>query len=77
MAVAKHFAVTSQQLQRQDSLVKENVELRDQLRLESELVGGSPAIKNIENQIARVAAIESEPPNVVGHDFVGRLLAYA
>jgi Nif-specific regulatory protein len=56
VAVAKQLGAVIHQLQRQDSLSKENRSLRDQLRVESELVGDSPPMKQIENQIARVAA---------------------
>ena len=43
------------QMQRQDSLSAENRSLREQLHVESELIGSSPAIKNIHEQIGRVA----------------------
>ena len=43
------------QMVRQDSLAAENQSLREQLHVESELIGGSQAIKNILEQIARVA----------------------
>jgi Nif-specific regulatory protein len=55
IAVAKHLAMVMGQLQRQDSLSLENRSLREQLQVESELVGSSPAIKHILEQIARVA----------------------
>ena len=55
MAVAKQLGNVTHQLQRQDALFAENQSLRDQLRVESELVGDSPAIKDIEEQIGRVA----------------------
>jgi Nif-specific regulatory protein len=55
VAVAKQLGGATQQLQRQVSLRAENRSLRDQLRVESELVGSSQAIKDIESQIARVA----------------------
>jgi transcriptional regulator with GAF, ATPase, and Fis domain len=56
MAVARQFGAAWFQLQRQDrqsSLIRE---LKDSLRLESELVGASDPLKLIETQISRVAA---------------------
>ena len=55
MAVAKQLSSLLQQLQTQDSLLNQNQELRDQLRVESELIGQSPSMKAIEEQIGRVA----------------------
>ena len=55
VAVAKHLGSAIYRIGRQDSLRSENQSLRDQLRVESELVGDSMAIKDIETQIARVA----------------------
>ena len=43
VAVAKQLGSVIHQLQRQDSLSAENRSLRDQLHVESELVGDSPA----------------------------------
>src|SRR5262249_2684618 len=55
VAVAKHMAIVVNQMQRQDQLSAENRSLRDQLRVETELVGASQPIKEILEQIARVA----------------------
>src|SRR5262249_47666192 len=55
VAVARQLGAALHNLRRQDSLWAENRLLRDQLRVESELVGNSPAIKAVEQQIARVA----------------------
>jgi transcriptional regulator with GAF, ATPase, and Fis domain len=55
VAVAKHLGTATRQLQRQESLSVENRLLRDQLKVESELVGESSAIQKIEEQIGRVA----------------------
>jgi Nif-specific regulatory protein len=55
VAVAKQLGNVIHQLQRNQSLQDENRALRDQLRVESELVGESPAIKEVERQIGRVA----------------------
>jgi Nif-specific regulatory protein len=55
VAVAKQLGLATHNIQRQAYLSKENQLLRDQLHVESELVGSSPAIHGIEAQIARVA----------------------
>jgi Nif-specific regulatory protein len=55
VAVAKHLGVVLTRVQRQDSLSAENRELRSQLKVESELVGDSPAVQHIHEQIGRVA----------------------
>ncbi|MSQ96036.1 MAG: FHA domain-containing protein [Gemmataceae bacterium] len=55
IAVAKHLAIVMGQMLRQDSLFNENRSLREQLQVESELVGESSAIKSILEQIGRVA----------------------
>ncbi len=56
VAVAKQLGAIIHQMQRQTALTAENRSLRDQLRVESELVGGHDSIKRIEEQIARVAS---------------------
>ncbi len=55
IAVAKHLAIVMGQMRRQDSLTAENRSLREQLQVESELVGDSEPIRHIHEQIARVA----------------------
>jgi transcriptional regulator with GAF, ATPase, and Fis domain len=55
VAVAKHMAIVMTQMQRQDELTAENRSLRDQLRVESELIGESDAVKEVLGQVARVA----------------------
>ncbi len=55
IAVAKHLAIVMGQMLRQDSLTNENRSLREQLQVESELVGESAAIKGILEQVGRVA----------------------
>src|SRR5947209_14687888 len=55
VAVAKQLGTVTHQLQRQASLSAENQSLRDQLKVESELVGTSSTLKSIEHQIGRVA----------------------
>jgi Nif-specific regulatory protein len=56
MAVAKQLGTVIHQMRRQDSLSKENRWLRDQLKVESELIGATPPMRHIEQQIGRVAA---------------------
>src|SRR5215469_12966265 len=55
VAVAKQLGGVIHQMQRQVSLSAENRSLREQLHVESELIGESSAMKEIEKQIARVA----------------------
>jgi Nif-specific regulatory protein len=55
VAVAKQLGSVIHQMQRTLTLAYENMELREQLGLESELVGQSGAIKDIETQVGRVA----------------------
>ncbi len=55
VAVAKQLGNAVHQLRVQQSLSAENRSLRDQLRVESELVGASQAIREVESQIGRVA----------------------
>ncbi len=55
VAVAKQLGGVIHQMQRQSSLSAENRSLREQLHVESELIGESAAMKEIEQQIARVA----------------------
>ncbi len=59
LTVARQLGMAWHQVQRQESLSVENRELRTQLRLESELVGASPALREIESQISRVAATQA------------------
>ncbi len=55
LAAARQLGAVWQQLRRQATLAQENLNLRAQLKLETELVGDSPALQNILLQIARVA----------------------
>src|SRR5262249_53750938 len=55
LAVANQFAMALFQLQRRARMEASNRVLRDQLRVESKLVGSSEALKRIETQIGRVA----------------------
>jgi transcriptional regulator with GAF, ATPase, and Fis domain len=55
VAVAKQLALVTAQMQRESSLAEENQNLREQLRVESELIGDSQPMKDIHDQIGRVA----------------------
>src|SRR5947209_1550346 len=55
VAVAKQLGGVIHNLQKQQSLLADNRFLRDQLKVESELVGTSPAIREIERQVGLVA----------------------
>jgi Nif-specific regulatory protein len=81
MAVAKHLGAAIHQMNRQMSLTAENRSLRDQLRVESELVGTSPPIKAIESQIARVAATNAtvliRGESGAGKELVARAIHYS
>jgi transcriptional regulator with GAF, ATPase, and Fis domain len=81
MAVAKQLGNVTHQLQRQDALFAENQSLRDQLRTESELVGTSQGIKDIEEQIGRVAGTNAtvlvRGESGVGKELVARALHFS
>jgi transcriptional regulator with GAF, ATPase, and Fis domain len=81
MAVAEHLGAITRQLDRQESLTAENQVLRDQLRVESELVGESPAIRSIENQIGRVASTNAtvlvRGESGSGKELVARAIHYS
>jgi DNA-binding NtrC family response regulator len=81
VAVAKHLGAATHQIQRQASLTAQNRSLRDQLRVESELVGSSEAIQTIENQIGRVAATNAtvliRGESGVGKELVARAIHYS
>jgi Nif-specific regulatory protein len=81
VAVAKQLGGVIHQLQRQLSLTAENRSLRDQLRVESELIGQSPAIKGIEEQVARVAGTNAtclvRGESGVGKELVARAVHYS
>lgn len=55
VAVARQMSGAWSQLRRQDELTNTNRELKALFQLESELVGSSPALRQIEGQIAKVA----------------------
>jgi Nif-specific regulatory protein len=55
LALARQLGTVWHRLSRQITLSAENRSLRDQLRLDSEIVGKSAALQKIEGQVARVA----------------------
>ncbi len=81
IAVAKHLGLVMGQMQRQDSLQLENRALREQLHVESELVGDSTAIKTIHEQIGRVAPTTAtvlvRGESGVGKELVARAIHYS
>jgi DNA-binding NtrC family response regulator/pSer/pThr/pTyr-binding forkhead associated (FHA) protein len=81
VAVAKQLGGVINQLQKQQSLRAENRSLRDQLRVESELIGTSPVMKAVEQQIARVAGTNAtclvRGESGVGKELVARAIHYS
>jgi Nif-specific regulatory protein len=81
VAVAKHLGAATHQMNRQASLSNENRSLRDQLRVESELVGNSPPMKEVENQIGRVAGTNAtvliRGESGSGKELVARAIHYS
>jgi Nif-specific regulatory protein len=81
VAVAKQLGAALHQLQVQVELTVENQALRDQLRVESELVGESRPIKEIESQVARVAGTQAtvliRGESGVGKELVARAIHFS
>jgi Nif-specific regulatory protein len=81
VAVAKQLGGVIHQMQRQVSLTEQNRELREQLHVESELVGESPVMKEIEQQIARVAGTNAtcliRGDSGSGKELVARAIHYS
>jgi Nif-specific regulatory protein len=81
VAVAKQLGGVINQMRKQMSLSAENRSLRDQLRVESELVGESQAIRDIESQIARVAGTNAtcliRGESGSGKELVARAIHYS
>src|SRR6202040_1952239 len=77
----KQLGAVSHQMQRQESLSYENRALRDQLHVESELIGASEAIKSIEEKVGRVAGTNAtvliRGESGVGKELVARALHYS
>lgn len=81
VAVAKQLGGVIHQLKRQENLSAQNQSLRDQLKVESELVGKSPAIRKIEEQIGLVAATNAtvliRGESGSGKELVARAIHYS
>jgi Nif-specific regulatory protein len=81
VAVAKQLGAATHQMQRQASLTAENRSLRDQLKVESELVGSSDVMKAIEAQIGRVAGTNAtvliRGESGSGKELVARAIHYS
>jgi Nif-specific regulatory protein len=80
LAVAHQLGCVWQRLKAHVGLRVENQVLRDQLRLESELVGQSTALKHVEQQIGRVAATRAtiliRGESGVGKELVARAVHF-
>jgi Nif-specific regulatory protein len=80
-AVARQMGAAAHQLLRQASLAAENVSLRAQLRIDSEMVGNSPALKKIEQQIGMVAGTNAtvlvRGESGTGKELVARAIHYS
>jgi Nif-specific regulatory protein len=80
-AVARQLGNAIYQMQRQASLTAENRSLRDQLRVESELIGNSPPMREIESQIGRVAGTNAtvlvRGESGSGKELVARAIHYS
>ncbi len=81
VAVARQLGTAIHSLQKQVSLSNSNRSLRDQLRVESELVGGSSPIKGIEKQIGLVAGTNAtvliRGESGSGKELVARAIHYS
>ncbi|MGL6095826.1 MAG: sigma 54-interacting transcriptional regulator [Fimbriiglobus sp.] len=78
LAVARQIGVVWAKLRVQSGLTAENRALKDQLRIESELVGDSPALRTVEQQAGRVAATKAtvliRGESGVGKELVARAI---
>ncbi len=78
LAVANQLGVALFQMRRREKLSASNRVLRDQLRIESELVGSSESLKQIESQIRRVAGTQAtvliRGESGVGKELVARAI---
>jgi transcriptional regulator with GAF, ATPase, and Fis domain len=81
LAVANQLALAVESVRKQDRLSAENRSLRDQLRVESELVGESQAVRSIVAQVGRVAPTNAtvliRGESGVGKELVARAIHYS
>ncbi len=88
LAVADQFAVAMENLRRQESLEEglekardENKHLREQLAIQSDLVGSSPAMERLNQKIARIAPTDStvliRGESGVGKELVARAIHFS
>jgi transcriptional regulator with GAF, ATPase, and Fis domain len=81
VAVAKQLGGAVHQLRKQATLSAQNRSLRDQLKVESELIGDSGTMKAVESQIGRVAATNAtvliRGESGVGKELVARAIHYS
>jgi Nif-specific regulatory protein len=81
VAVAKQLGGVIHQMQRQVSLTSENRLLREQLHVESELIGENQTMKEVEQQIARVAGTNAtcliRGESGSGKELVARAIHYS
>jgi Nif-specific regulatory protein len=78
LAAARQLGVVWDRHRNRDSLTVENQSLKAQLRLESELVGASPQLRQIEQQVAKVAGTKAtvliRGESGVGKELVARAI---
>jgi Nif-specific regulatory protein len=81
LAVARQFGVVWQRLRREVTLTTENQSLRSQLRLETELIGESPAWQRVLDQAMRAAMTKAtvliRGESGVGKELVARAIHQA
>ncbi len=81
LAVARQLGVAAHNVLRQDTLTAENKVLRDQLRVETELVGHSPVLNKVQTQIGMVARTNAtvlvRGESGVGKELVARGIHYS
>jgi transcriptional regulator with GAF, ATPase, and Fis domain len=81
LAVARQLGIAAIQLQKQAKLSAENQSLRHQLRVESEIVGDSPAIRAVEKKIGLVADTHAtvliRGESGTGKELVARAIHYS
>ncbi|MFO0807076.1 MAG: sigma 54-interacting transcriptional regulator [Gemmataceae bacterium] len=81
VAVATQLGSALHQLKLRQDLTAENLALKDSLRVESELVGESKSIRDIESQIAKVAATSAtvlvRGESGVGKELVARAIHFS